>query len=126
METPTPSRENLAEAWAASATPPMHESAITHLTGSPLACTRFADRKSAVARAIPMVGSTSASRTPLRRPSIAGRMPILGMSPIKRLLGWFTGNSASLMVLLLDLGYLLFGLTCLIGVEVTHFDLAME
>src|SRR5258705_10646233 len=34
------------------------------------------------------VWSSSDSRTPRRRPSIAGRMPIFGQLPTKRDLGW--------------------------------------
>src|ERR1035437_3265258 len=44
----------------------------------------FALRNSAAAWAIPMVGPSSDSRTPFRRPSIAGRMPIFGQPPTYR------------------------------------------
>ncbi len=37
-----------------------------------------------------MVWSSSDSRTPPRRPSMVGRMPILGMSPSSRLTGGLT------------------------------------
>ena len=52
IETPTPSRANLAAVWAASATPPMQVSAMTHSTGRPLGWRRFSDRNWAAERAM--------------------------------------------------------------------------
>ncbi|GAG91912.1 unnamed protein product, partial [marine sediment metagenome] len=48
MDTPTPSCANLSAHLAASATPPMVVSAITHSTGKPLECLSFLLIKPAV------------------------------------------------------------------------------
>jgi hypothetical protein len=83
-ETPTPSRANFSAQRAASETPPMVVSAMTTSTGRPLAWRKLEVKKSAVERAIFMVCSSSDSRTPPRRPSMVGRIPILGSEPRKR------------------------------------------
>jgi hypothetical protein len=93
METPTPSRENFFAAWVASATPPMQVSARTHSTGKPLAWRKFSSSSRATRLAIPIVCASKDSRTPFRRPSIVGRIPILGGAPINRLRGEVDGKS---------------------------------
>ena len=80
---PTLFRANLSAAAADSANPPMQVSAITHSTASPLGWRRD-DSSLAAERAMSMVRGSSDSRTPLRLPSIAGRMPILGRPPQSR------------------------------------------
>jgi len=80
-ETPTPSRVNLSAHLAASVTPPMVVSAITHSTGKPLECLRFLDINWAAAWAICMVCPSKDSLIPFLRPSIIGRMPTLGSLP---------------------------------------------
>ena len=87
IETPTPSRRNFSAARAASAAPPMQVSAMTHSTGSPQGWRRFRPISSAVAFAMAMVWASSDSRTPRRRPSMAGRMPIFGRPPCSRFAG---------------------------------------
>jgi hypothetical protein len=77
-ETPTFSRSNFAAQAAASAQPPMLVSAITHCTGEPSGYFSLAEISLAALLAMFMVCSSSDSRTPLRRPSITGRMPTLG------------------------------------------------
>ena len=59
-------------------------SAITHWTGRPQAYFSSFSYSSLTASAMAMVFSSTLSRTPLRRPSMVGRMPILGSSPIRR------------------------------------------
>jgi hypothetical protein len=51
--------------------------------------------------AISMVWFSSDSRTPLRRPSMAGRIPIFGRVPRKRWVGSFTFRSSTFAVILL-------------------------
>jgi hypothetical protein len=52
-------------------------------TGKPFGWRRLLVRNSAAAFAIPMVCPSRTSRIPFRRPSIAGRIPILGSPPPK-------------------------------------------
>ena len=59
------------------------------LTGSPFGWRTWSSRNRAAVRAMPIVCSSSDSRTPPHRPSMVGRMPILGMAPMSRLMGGF-------------------------------------
>lgn len=61
---------------AASAIPAIQVSEMTHSTAAPQAWRSFSVSSAAVAFAIFIVCSSSDSRTPMRRPSITGRIPI--------------------------------------------------
>ena len=75
---------NLAAQAAASATRPMVVSAIITFTGSPLVYWMFSSKSFLAAFAIAIVCSSRPSRTfrGPRRPSMVGRMPITGYSPM--------------------------------------------
>ena len=60
---------------------------MTHSTGNPLEWRSVDSMSRATALAMFMVVASSDSRTPSRRPSMVGRMPIFGMSPMRRFLG---------------------------------------
>src|ERR1017187_6819412 len=95
METPTPSRANFSAHIAASAMPPTQRSARTHCTFVPSAWRNFSAINLATPLAMFMVCFSSDSRTPPRRPSIAGRMPIRGFSPTNRFCGRLTFKTAA-------------------------------
>ena len=78
MVAPTPSRSNFSAQAALSATRPMVPSAMTHSTGLPSPFFKLVEIKSATAFARFMVFSSRLSRTPPCRPSMVGRIPILG------------------------------------------------
>jgi hypothetical protein len=67
---------------AASATPPMQVSAMIASTGLPFGYLRFDEISLAAFFAIFIVWSSRDSLTPRILPSIAGRIPTLGYSPI--------------------------------------------
>jgi len=75
----TPARANCSAQAAASLTPPMVVSAIKHSTGLPFGYLSV-PISSAAALAMFIVWTSSDSRTPLRRPSIVGRIPIFGIT----------------------------------------------
>ena len=81
MDTPTPSLRNFSAAAAASATPPIVVSAMTHSTFEPSGYRRDFEISLATDCACRMVWSSSDSRTPPRRPSIVGRIPTRGNPP---------------------------------------------
>src|SRR5689334_5000630 len=60
----------------------MQPSAITHSTALPFGYFRLDEINFAAALAMSMVCFSNDSRTPPRRPSIVGRIPILGAEPI--------------------------------------------
>lgn len=78
MVTPTFWLLNFSSQAADSAMPAMQVSAITHSTRAPQAWRSFSLISAAVAFAMFMVCASSDSRTPMRRPSITGRIPIFG------------------------------------------------
>ena len=78
MDEPTPSRSNFSAQAALSATRPMVVSAMTHSTGEPSPLRRFLSISSFTALARLMVFSSRLSRIPPWRPSMVGRIPILG------------------------------------------------
>ena len=100
MERPTPSLANFSAIWAASTTPPMQVSAMTHSTGRPLAWRRFSVSRSATALASAIVGPSRDSRTPFSRPSMVGRMPILGMLLINLFWGGFIFRPSTLVIVM--------------------------
>lgn len=69
---------NFSSQAAASAIPAIQVSEMTHSTAAPQAWRSFSVSSAAVAFAIFIVCSSSDSRTPMRRPSITGRIPIFG------------------------------------------------
>ncbi|KGF84006.1 hypothetical protein DK39_15465 [Salmonella enterica subsp. enterica serovar Weltevreden] len=78
MVTPTFWLLNFSSQAADSAIPAIQVSAMTHSTCAPQAWRIFSVMSAAVAFAMFMVCSSSDSRTPIRRPSITGRIPIFG------------------------------------------------
>jgi hypothetical protein len=78
---------NFSAHLAASDTPPMHVSAMTTSTAWPEAWRTFSASSRATFCAIPIVWPSNDSRTPPNRPSMVGRMPILGIAPRRRLTG---------------------------------------
>ena len=78
MVAPTPSRSNFSAQAAASATRPIVLSAMTHSTALPSPFFRWPVMSAATALARFMVFSSRLSRTPPWRPSMVGRIPILG------------------------------------------------
>ncbi len=56
-------------------------SGMTHSTGKPLECLKFSEIKEAAVRAISIVWFSNDSLIPLLRPSMIGRIPILGRVP---------------------------------------------
>ena len=67
--------------------PPIVVSAITHSTLWPLGWRRLPEISFAAALAMPMVGTSRDSRGPPVRPSMVGRMPILGSPPLSLIVG---------------------------------------
>src|ERR1035437_5118242 len=68
----------------------MQVSAMTHSPRLPFGYRRLAEINFAADLAMSIVCFSSDSRTPPSRPSIVGRMPILGREPLKRE-GYFMG-----------------------------------
>jgi hypothetical protein len=63
----------------------MQKSGTTHSTAAPFGYFKLDEINSAADRACASVVSSSDSRTPRRRPSMMGRMPIFGNLPFQQL-----------------------------------------
>ncbi len=76
--------ENWSATAAASAPPPMVVQPMTHCTGVPSGYRRFSLISAAAFFAMDMVCISKLSRTPPQRPSMTGRIPILGYNILHR------------------------------------------